>query len=112
MLNMHKLLTVVRRNLSVLETKGLRSELVSDIESQIGEISALNTRQNDLISDRNRLTKQNIELFNDLWESLQPVLKTAKAIYRGVDDTKLKDYTVAQLMKRINAGRKRKNETV
>jgi hypothetical protein len=106
MLNMKNLLTVLRRNQFVLESKGLKPELISDIEIQIGEISALNTKQNDLISDRNRLTKQNIELFNDLWESLQPVLKTAKAIYRGTDDTKLKDYTIAQLIKRVSAGRK------
>ena len=42
-------------------------------------------------------------MFNDLWTSLQPILKTAKAIYRVVDETKLKDYTVTQLVKRINA---------
>jgi hypothetical protein len=79
-------------------------------KNQIIEISALNVKQNDLVSKRNRLTKQNIEMFNDLWESLQPVLKTAKAIYRGVDDVKLKDYTIAQLLKRINATRKKEKE--
>ncbi|MDR1553488.1 MAG: hypothetical protein LBS69_08520 [Prevotellaceae bacterium] len=108
--NMQKVITVVKRNQPALEAKGLRPEMISDIESQIGEISALNVKQNDLISKRNRLTKQNIELFNDLWESLQPVVKTAKAIYRGVDDVKLKDYTIAQLLKRINATRKKEKD--
>jgi capsular polysaccharide biosynthesis protein len=104
------MLSTVKRNQSVLETKGLRPELITDIENQIAEISALNVKQNDLMNDRNRLTKQNIEMFNDLWESLQPIIKTAKAIYRGVDDVKLKDYTVAQLMKRLNAEHKQKND--
>lgn len=31
------------------------------------------------------------------------VLKTGRLLYRGVDDVKLKDYTLAQLLKRINA---------
>jgi hypothetical protein len=34
-------------------------------------------------------------------------LDAARAIYRGVDDVKLKDYTVLQLKKRINAEGKR-----
>jgi hypothetical protein len=108
--NMQKTLTVVKRNKSLLATKGLKEELITDIETQIVEIRALNTRQNDLISDRNRLTKENISIFNDLWDSLQPIVKTAKAIYRGVDDVKLKDYTIAQLMKRINANHKKNEE--
>jgi hypothetical protein len=58
--------------------------------------------QNDLTSKRNRLTDTNIEKFNDLWYSLQPILIAAKAIYSG-DEAKLKDYTVVQLLKRMNS---------
>jgi hypothetical protein len=105
--NTKKLLDAVKRNQFVLEAKGFKPSIISDIEFQIAEINVLNTKQNYLISDRNRMTKQNIELFNDLWESLLPVVETAKAIYRGVDDVKLKDYTIAQLVKRINAGKRK-----
>jgi hypothetical protein len=109
-LNLKKMLTVVKRNQLVLEAKGMKPELISEIESQTQEINALNIKQNDITSDRNRLTKQNIGQFNDLWNSLQPILKTAKAIYRGVDDVKLKDYTILQLRKRINAEGKKNVE--
>jgi hypothetical protein len=100
-------MTTVERNQSVLAAKGLKSKLIKEIETQIHEINELNMIQNELISKRNRLTEKNIVLFNDLWASLQPVLKTAKAIYRGVDEEKLKDYTVTQLIKRINAGKRK-----
>jgi hypothetical protein len=106
-LNVQKMLTAVKRNLPVLTTKGLKPELIGDIEKQIQEIDALNVKQNNLTSDRSRLTKANIELFNDLWDNLHPILDAAKALYRGVDDVKLKDYTVLQLKKRIHAERKR-----
>jgi hypothetical protein len=109
-LNVQKMLTTVRRNQPALEAKGLKPELINEIESQTQEINALNVKQNDITSNRNRLTKQNIGQFNDLWESLQPILKTARAIYRGVDDVKLKDYTIRQLRKRINAEGKKKVE--
>jgi hypothetical protein len=104
-LNMRKFIDVVKRNMNALVAKGLRPEVIADFETQIDEISVLNTKQNDLISERNRMTKQNIETFNDLWDSLQPVFNAAKAMYRGVDDTKLKDYTVTQLISRVNAKR-------
>jgi hypothetical protein len=106
-LNVQKALTAVKRNLPVLTAKGLKPELIGDIETQIQEINALNVKQNSLTSDRSRLTKANIELFNDLWDSLHPILDAAKALYRGVDDVKLKDYTILQLKKRINAEGKR-----
>jgi hypothetical protein len=100
--NMKTVLVAVKRNLPVLESKGLKPELIIEIETQLQEINSLNDKQNDLTSKRNRLTNANTEKFNDLWESLQPILNTAKAIYSG-DRVKLKDYTVAQLLKRMNA---------
>jgi hypothetical protein len=106
-LNVQKALTAVKRNQPVLAAKGLKPELIGDIETQMQEIDALNVKQNKLISARSRLTKANIELFNELWDSLHPILDTAKALYRGVDEVKLKDYTIAQLKKRINAEGKR-----
>jgi hypothetical protein len=108
--NVQTLLVAVKRNQSVLEAKGFKPSIINDLETQINEINVLNTKQNDLISDRNRTTKQNITLFNDLWENITPIVETAKALYRGVDETKLKDYTIAQLIKRINAGKRKEKE--
>jgi hypothetical protein len=109
-LNVQKVLTAVVRNQAVLEANGMKPELIDEIKNQAQEIKLLNIRQNDLISDRNRMTKLNVELFNDLWDGVQPILKTAIAIYRGVDDVKLKDYTISQLLNRINAGGTKKSE--
>jgi hypothetical protein len=105
--NTRKLLTAIKRNSPALEAKGMNPALPVDIETQIQEIDALNVRQNELLGTRNRLTGENIELFNDLWTSLHPILETAKALYRGVNQTGLNDYTIARLRKRINAEGKR-----
>jgi hypothetical protein len=101
--NMRTVLIPIKRNLQILVAQGLKMNLLNDIESRLQEISALNTKQNELISKRNRLTDTNIEKFNELWESFQPILNAAKAIYRSADKVKLKDYTISQLKKRINA---------
>jgi hypothetical protein len=102
-LNMKTVLNVVKRNQAVLEMQGLKPKLVEQIENQLQEINSLNEKQNEFISKRNRLTDANIEKFNDLWKSLQSILNTAKAIYKGIDEVKLKDYTITVLKKRVNA---------
>jgi hypothetical protein len=106
-----KLMVAVKRNLPLLESKGFTPTLLAGIDTQTRAISTLNVRQNELISTRNRLTDENTIAFNDLWASLRPILDTAKALYRGVNPTKLKDYTVSQLRKRINAEGPRKSTT-
>jgi hypothetical protein len=103
--NMQSTLVAVKRNLPVLEAQGLKQTLIDEIELQIRGINSLNEKQNELISKRNRLTNANIEKINNLWNSLKPILNAAKAMYSSVDEVKLKDYTVAQLKKRINAKR-------
>jgi hypothetical protein len=106
--NMNTALVVVKRNQPVLETKGLKPELIAGIETQLQEINSLNEKQNELTSKRNRLTDANIEKFNDLWSSLHPILNAAKAIY-SEDKAKLKDYTVTQLLKRMNAAKRNRS---
>ncbi|MDR2041059.1 MAG: hypothetical protein LBP98_01920, partial [Tannerella sp.] len=59
-------------------------------------------RQNKLESERNRVTEQDVDAYNDLWLALQPILETGKALYRGTDKAKLKDYTFVQLEKRLH----------
>ncbi|MDR2652216.1 MAG: hypothetical protein LBC68_07880 [Prevotellaceae bacterium] len=103
LLNMKTTLNAVKRNLPVLEAQGLKQELIDEIETQLQEINSLNEKQNELTSKRNRMTDTNIEKFNELWRSLQPIIATAKVIYRDVDETKLNDYTIIQLKKIINA---------
>jgi hypothetical protein len=103
------LLVVVRRNLPALEAKGLQAALPDEIAAQTHEIGALNVKQNELESLRNRQTEEDVEVFNDLWKSLLPVFETGRALYRGVNEAKLKDYTYTQLHKRIHSEGKRKN---
>jgi hypothetical protein len=104
------LLSTLRRNLSALQAVGLQESQLDAIEQQTLAINALNVKQNELESERNRVTEQNIDVFNDLWLSLQPILETGKALYRGVDEAKLKDYTLTQLEKRLHP-HPRKTET-
>jgi hypothetical protein len=104
--NMEKMMEIVKRNQSVLEAKGLKQKLLKDIELLILAINLLNKAQYILTYAYKNMTEKNIEIFNDLWENLQTILKTAKAIYTDVDDVKLKNYTMSQLLKQMNTRKK------
>jgi ribosomal protein S7 len=107
-LSVTNLLAGVRRNQAALEAKGMNPLLIDEIAALAQDINTLDVKQNEQESIRNRLTEENIDLFNDLWKTLVPVLETGKALYRIVDEAKLKDYTVAQLIKRLNRSGKKK----
>jgi hypothetical protein len=101
--SMRTSLVAVKRNQPALEAQGMKPAFIDEIETHLREINLLNVRQNELISKRNRLTSDNMDKFNDLWSNLKLIMNTAKAIYQGVNEVKLKDYTIAQLKRRVNA---------
>lgn len=101
--NTWNLVNNAQRNQPALVAKGLKTTFLAEITTAVTEIDSLNNTQNVLTSERNRLTDSNMSVFNDVWTELTPILDTAKALYRGVDDVKLKDYTMSQLVKRVNA---------
>jgi hypothetical protein len=106
-----QLLVSVKRNFAALQAVGLKQCLVDELEAQPAVIDELNLRQNTLESERNRLTEADMHLFNDLWLTIAPIFETGKALYKGVDEAKLKDYTFAELERRLHPHpRKKENE--
>jgi hypothetical protein len=103
--NMKTLLITVKRNLPALETLGMKPTFIDEIEVQLQEINSLNEKQNALTDKRNKVAVENIDKFNDLWRNIRLILNTAKVIYGGVNEAKLKDYIITQLKKRINKGK-------
>jgi hypothetical protein len=97
------LLVAVKRNLQVLEVRGMTPAFINEIETQLQEINSLNEKQNSLISKHDKVISENIDRFNDLWNSIRTILTAARVIYRDTDEVKMKDYTFAQLKRRVNA---------
>ena len=93
----------INRNLPVLLAQGLKPEIADALMAVSAEIKQLNEEQNQLINDRSRNTDANIKDYNELWNMITPVFETARSIFRGVDEVKLKEYTISALLKRVNA---------
>lgn len=93
----------LNRNLTVLQAKGLKAEVIDSLLDAAAEIDGLNNEQNSLMNERNRSTSTNLKDYNELWELLTPVFETARSLFRGVDEVKMKEYTFTALLKRVNA---------
>jgi len=101
--NTRRLMQGVSSNMEVLQTKGLKPALVASITALTDEIETLGNDQNFKTTERNRHTDENIGIYNELWDMVAQTLQTGRAIYRGVDATKLNDYTLTSILKRLNA---------
>ena len=87
--------------------KGLKQEQIDSLTTLLNTLESLNEEQNELLSKRAQNCLNNMEAFNNLWDVLLPVLQAGKALYKAANEAKLKDYTLAQLKKRMNNERKK-----
>lgn len=100
---MKALLGNVARNQAALETSGMKTEFVAELTATLAEIDSLNNEQNRLQNERAKATATNLKDYNDLWDLVTTVCQDARAIYKGVDEVKLKRYTMSSLLQRVNA---------
>jgi len=100
-----RLLVGVNNNVAVLQTKGLKPALIAELAQSADDIERLGIDQNFKITERNRHTDENIAVFNDLWDMNVFITDAGKAIYKGVDATKLSDYTMSTILKRIGTSK-------
>ena len=106
-----QLMAGVATNLTVLQTKGLKPALVAEINQLADEIETLGNDQNFKTTERNRHTDENNGTYNQLWDKITLITDTGKALYRGVDATKLDDYTLASILNRIGGSKGSKPAT-
>lgn len=97
------LITVIKRNEAALLAKGMKPELVTSLAADVQKIEELNTHQNVKKNERTRVADDNMKIFNELWDMLNIILSAGRAIFRGVNDVKLKEYTMSNLLKRVHS---------
>lgn len=98
-------LAVLNRNITrytdSLTAQGLKPEIVSYFADAATPITDDNKQQHQIISQRQRLVEENIELMNALYATIRRVCKTAKALYKTESPAKVADYTISRLKKEI-----------
>ena len=97
------LISILKRNEAVLQEKGMKTEFLTVLTALVLEIETLNTQQNSKKNERSRVSGINNKVFNELWDTLGTIIDAGHAIYRGVDEVKLKEYTLTNLLKRVHS---------
>lgn len=100
--NGRNLITYLKRNEGPLVAKGMKPEMITSLTTELDNIERLNTNQNVKKNERSRTKVVNIKVLNELWDDLDIIMKAGRAIFRGVDNVKLKEYTMTSLIKRVH----------
>ncbi len=107
---LHAFISNLNENITVLTSKGMKQEHIEALNHLLTIIDGLNMEQNELFSKRSQNCLNNMNMFNNLWDMLSDIMLVGKAIYKSTNESKLKDYTMLQIKRRMN--NERKNTTV
>jgi hypothetical protein len=93
-----------------LTKQGLSESVINLFGSAVVSIHDDNQKQYEIVSNRKELVQNNMELFNGLYADIIEICEVGKAIYKGKDAKKVKDYTFSELMKQVRVVFKRNND--
>ncbi|TAJ14116.1 hypothetical protein DMA11_06235 [Marinilabiliaceae bacterium JC017] len=107
-----KWLGVLRQNIAnnqeALNNVGYKNEQTLFIERLIDEIRNLNLLQNEKMSERKLLVAANDNKFKALWEMMQMISRTGRALFNYTDEVKAKNYQIAALSRKIRISKKQR----
>lgn len=103
--SLRQLLNGLNANMGVLQAKGLKPTLVNELNELANQLDTKGSDQNFKLTERNRKTDENNGTYNELWDMIVLITDTGKALFRGVDATKVDDYTIASILKRIGTSK-------
>lgn len=87
--------------LDELKEKGLPDALVANFTDAVTLLNGDKKEGYKLISNRAALVQNNIGMLNDLNDQMVSICDIGKILFKQTDKAKLKDYTFAQLLKKV-----------
>lgn len=95
------LVSNLKRNATPLLAMGLKQAGIDETGDLITELESLNEKHNSLKNDRSRAASDVNAKLNEMWDLITLITATGRALYKGTDPTKLKEYTLTNLQKRV-----------
>lgn len=83
-----------------LAEQGLTDELEQSFVEATASISADNRKQYDMVNNRKAIVQANLDMTNGLYQSIMEICRIGKILFAG-NTEKLKEYTFAELKKRV-----------
>jgi hypothetical protein len=99
--NLRTVVSNLERYRSQLIEQGFDENMSARFINAIAAIEADNQLQFEIVSKRKTIVENNTGLINDLYKIIIEVCNVGKAIYKGKDNLKVKDYTFSELKKSV-----------
>ncbi|RKD91978.1 hypothetical protein [Mangrovibacterium diazotrophicum] len=91
----------VARYKTPLNEQGMSDEFEARLQAISSELSTAVQKRYELVSRRAELVQDNMGELNALFEQMNLICKTGKALYKNNNPAKTKDYTFSHLLKQI-----------
>lgn len=91
----------IAKYLNELKEKGLTDALVANFTDAVTLLTSDKKEGYKLISNRAALVQNNMGMLNDLNDQMVSICDIGKIMFKQTDKAKLKDYTFAQLLKKV-----------
>lgn len=91
----------LKRNAAALSAVGLKQAGIDEVTALITDIDTLNQKHNTLKNERSRAVGDTYTVLNEMWEIIKTITSTGRAMYKGLDPIRLKEYTLTNLQKRV-----------
>lgn len=98
------------RNKTALVAVGCDPKTDEVLNQAIAELTDLNEQQNVFKNKCVRTTEEIIKEHNQLWDMMNPVFVAGKAIFKGKDEVKLREYTFSTLKRRVEGSTRSTSE--
>ena len=99
--NLQTVTTNLETYRSQLSEQGFDQSLIPRFSDALVSINADNLHQFEIVNKRKTVVENNLGLINDLYKTIMEVCNVGKAIYKGKNDLKVKDYTFNELKKSV-----------
>ena len=104
MQKLNTLNVMIANNFDALEAVGFTEAMQTELEGLRTAIDTKNQLQQTMMEQRNQLTNNNLELLNTFaTDFMEKLMRVGRLFYLENNPTKAKDYTMAQLKKRVHS---------
>jgi hypothetical protein len=99
--NLLHAITFLENHREQLATAGFNDDIIEQFRDALSSITEDNERQINIVRKRKAIVQKNMPVLNDLYAQLTYILNTGKAVYKGVNIMKYKEYSINSLKKSV-----------
>jgi len=91
----------IKSNLVALTDEGDAATIWTSMKGKVAQVKTMNEEQNKMIAAKAKTIKENNDKFEEMWDVTLNLMRAGKVIYKTTNPTRVKEYTLTTLTKRV-----------